>query len=93
MARKAKTSKTRKPRARQIFTVGKRTPKELGPQAQLVYDALAGLGTADAVAIGEAANRGGKLHTKQDTTRVAAFYLAAFRKAGLVRVVKATKAS
>lgn len=67
----------------QLYGVSAKNAKELGPQAEIVYKTIKGVGPAKLATIAKAC--GDKLKTKQEVERVVAFYLAQFKKLGLVK--------
>lgn len=75
-----------------LYEVSGKAPKadSLGPQAQIVYDALKAHGPITAAVLGTKLSG---LKTKQDKTRVAGFYVAQFRADGLARRAKTPKAA
>jgi hypothetical protein len=74
-----------------MYEISEREPKELGPQAKIVYDAVKKVGPAQPAVIAKEAE--GKLTTRQGAERVVAFYLASFKKSGYVRTTDPTKAA
>lgn len=86
---KAPAAAERKPRKATTFTLAAKKPKDgdLGPQATLVYDRIKSHPGETARQVGESIQ--GKLETKQDPVRVAAFYIQQFVADGLVKKGKA----
>lgn len=65
--------------------------EEVGAQPALVAGALKTAGKATAAEIADKIDK--KLETRQPVMRVVGFYLTTWKKAGLVRVVKAARAA
>lgn len=76
----------RKQRATQIYVrTEKERPGRLGGQGAIVLDAIDALGQATAAQVNEATK--GKFQTRQPEERIVAFYLAKFKRAGLLKAV------
>jgi hypothetical protein len=82
-ARKPAVKQVRQPTRYQL--AGKLSDNIKSPQQLLIRDAMQKLGAATAADIAEQVTN--KLQTKQTPQRVVAFYLAAWKKVGIVKAV------